>query len=117
MYDNYNYPAGADTPNAPWNQVELDDIYGDDANDQINDEIDEKDETFLDWAYENDYLPEEYTDDDVDNITRDEAVRNAYHDYRIDDVIEELAEKDADEQAYWECERAEAAREAYLLGE
>lgn len=22
MYDNYNYPPGADTPNAPWNQVE-----------------------------------------------------------------------------------------------
>lgn len=21
MYDNYNYPAGADTPNAPWNEV------------------------------------------------------------------------------------------------
>lgn len=22
MYDNYNYPAGADTPDAPWNQVD-----------------------------------------------------------------------------------------------
>lgn len=22
MYDNYNYPPGADTPDAPWNQVE-----------------------------------------------------------------------------------------------
>ncbi len=22
MYDNYNYPAGADTPSAPWNQQE-----------------------------------------------------------------------------------------------
>ena len=22
MYDNYNYPMGADTPSAPWNQVE-----------------------------------------------------------------------------------------------
>jgi len=26
MYDNYNYPLGADTPDAPWNQVELDPI-------------------------------------------------------------------------------------------
>jgi hypothetical protein len=26
MYDNYNYPPGADTPDAPWNQVELDPI-------------------------------------------------------------------------------------------
>ena len=25
MYDNYNYPAGADTPDAPWNQSEPDD--------------------------------------------------------------------------------------------
>lgn len=26
MYDNYNYPPGADTPDAPWNQVEPDPI-------------------------------------------------------------------------------------------
>lgn len=25
MYDNYNYPAGSDTPDAPWNQSEPDD--------------------------------------------------------------------------------------------
>ena len=25
MYDNYNYPAGADPPDAPWNQSEPDD--------------------------------------------------------------------------------------------
>ena len=25
MYDNYNFPAGADTPDAPWNQSEPDD--------------------------------------------------------------------------------------------
>lgn len=25
MYDNYNYPAGADTPDAPWNQSEPED--------------------------------------------------------------------------------------------
>jgi hypothetical protein len=23
MYDNYNYPCGADTPDAPWNEVEV----------------------------------------------------------------------------------------------
>ena len=23
MYDNYNYPCGADTPNAPWNEIEI----------------------------------------------------------------------------------------------
>jgi len=26
MYDNYNYPPGADTPEAPWNQVEIPNI-------------------------------------------------------------------------------------------
>lgn len=26
MYDNYNYPAGSDTPNAPWNQRENDPV-------------------------------------------------------------------------------------------
>lgn len=26
MYDNYNYPMGADTPDAPWNEVEVPEI-------------------------------------------------------------------------------------------
>lgn len=26
MYDNYNYPPGADTPDAPWNEVEVPEI-------------------------------------------------------------------------------------------
>lgn len=26
MYDNYNYPPGADTPDAPWNEVESPEI-------------------------------------------------------------------------------------------
>lgn len=26
MYDNYNYPAGADTPDAPWNQEEVPEV-------------------------------------------------------------------------------------------
>lgn len=26
MYDNYNYPMGADTPDAPWNQSDPDDM-------------------------------------------------------------------------------------------
>jgi hypothetical protein len=26
MYDNYNYPAGADTPDAPWNEREVPEI-------------------------------------------------------------------------------------------
>lgn len=26
MYDNYNYPPGADTPDAPWNEVEIPEI-------------------------------------------------------------------------------------------
>ena len=26
MYDNYNYPIGADTPDAPWNEKEIEEI-------------------------------------------------------------------------------------------
>lgn len=26
MYDNYNYPMGADTPSAPWNEVDVPEI-------------------------------------------------------------------------------------------
>lgn len=100
MYDNYNYPAGADTPNAPWNQTDLDDIYGDDANDQINEEIDDHSDGFIDWACDNDYLSEDFTDADVVRIAKDSGIREEYHTYRFDDVVNMLAEEAADAYDY-----------------
>jgi len=100
MYDNYNYPAGADTPDAPWNQVELKDIYGDDANDRIDEEISDHDGMFIDWACENGYLSEDFTDADVDRIARDGGIRDEYRDYRFDDMVETLAEEAADANDY-----------------
>ena len=118
MYDNYNYPAGADTPDAPWNQVDLDDIYGDDATQKIDEEIDDHSDNFIDFCCDNEYLGEDYTDEDLERCSRDENIRNEYHDYRYDDMVQELAETAADEQDYYdESERYEAERERYLLGE
>lgn len=117
MYDNYNYPAGADTPDAPWNQVELDDIYGDDATQKIDEEIDDHDDNFIEFCCDNDYLGENYTDEDLERCARDESIRNEYHDYRYDDVVQDLAEEAADERAYHESEAFEAYRERCLLGE
>ena len=117
MYDNYNYPAGADTPDAPWNQVDLDDIYGDDATQKIDEEIDDHSDNFIDFCCDNEYLGEDYTDEDLERCARDENIRNEYHDYRHDDVVQDLAETAADEEEYRRCEAAEAARERYLLGE
>jgi len=118
MWESGYYPAGAEhDPNAPYNETSIEDYYGDDARSQIDEEIDTKDPTFVDWAYENDHLPEDYTDEDVDKIVKDDKVRSEYQDYRLDDVMNELAENDASERDYYECERAEAIREAYLLGD
>ena len=117
MYDNYNYPAGADTPDAPWNQVNPEDIYGDDATQRIDEEIDDHSDNFIDFCCDNEYLGEDYTDEDLERCARDENIRNEYHDYRYDDVVQDLAETAADERDYYESERYEAERERYLLGE
>lgn len=54
-----NYPAGAaHDPRAPYNEVELSDIYGDRANELIDQEIDDNASMFLEWLYDNYYLPE-----------------------------------------------------------
>lgn len=113
-----NYPAGAAyDSNAPYNQTDLSDIYGDAADEQIDAEIDDNEDVFLEWACDNDLLPEDYTDEDVKRITGDNEIRNRYRRHRFDDVCVELAEEAADKRAYYECERAEAARERYLLGD
>lgn len=113
-----NYPAGAaNDPNAPYNQTDLSDIYGDAADEQIDAEIDDYDEAFLDWACDNGHLDEDFTEDDVKRIAANNEIRWSYRKYRFDDVCEELAEEAADKRAYHECERAEAARERYQLGD
>lgn len=111
-----NYPPGAEyDSNAPYNQVELSDIYEEDAHAFIDDEIKSKDDTFIDWLWDNDYIPNEYTDEDVEQAINDEAICDEYHDYRFNDVVEYLADKEADDRAYYECERYEAEREEYML--
>ena len=118
MWESGYYPPGAEhDPSAPWNQVDLDDIYGDDATQKIDEEIDDHDDNFIDFCCDNEYLGEDYTDEDLEQCARDENIRNEYHDYRYDDMVQELAETAADERDYYESERYEAERERYLLGE
>ena len=112
------YPPGAEfDPNAPYNQSDVTDYYEADAAAQIDEEIDNSDDTFLDWAYDNDYLPDDYSDDDLKRVVNDKSIRDEYYHYRLYDVCLELAEKEADEIAYQESEAYEAYRERCLLGE
>ncbi len=118
MRDCDYYPAGAySDPNAPYNWVDNEDIYGDRAVELIDDEIDSHDENFIDWAIDNDWLDEDYTDEDLSVIASNQSVRDAYQEYRFSDMCEELAQEAADDYDYHCCEAAEAAREAYLMGE
>ena len=112
------YPPGAEfDSNAPYNQSDVTDYYEADAAAQIDEEIDNLDETFVDWACDNDYLSEDYSDDDLKRIAGEKDIRDAYYRYRLYDVCCELAEKEADERAYHESEAFEAYRERCLLGE
>lgn len=117
MYDNYNYPAGADGPDAPWNQTDVEDIYESEAAEQIDEEIDDHSDTFIDWACDEGHLDEDFTDEDVKAITKNNVIRNAYYHYRLHEVCCEIADNEAEEQAYYESERYEAYRERCLLGE
>lgn len=58
MYDNYNYPLGADTPNAPWNQKKLKPL---DVNCYISCSL-SKDVTVT----TSNYITEEWEDYDID---------------------------------------------------
>lgn len=79
--------------------------------------IDDHSDNFIDFCCDNEYLGEDYTDEDLERCAHDEKIRNEYHDYRYDDMVQDLAETAADERDYYESERYEAERERYLLGE
>lgn len=116
------YPAGAySDANAPYNCVYDEDIYGDDAREQIKYEIKTFDTCFCEFV--SDRVDENYADrvempDDIyskewekwygeqDCGWRDKQ-EDAYYDYRFDDVVAELAESaseayDEDMRDYYE---------------
>lgn len=93
------------------------DVYGDAADAQIDEELDTLDDNFKAWVYDDERIPEDADDDDYAQAAKDPAIRDAYHEYRFEDICRDMAEREADYKAYCECERAEAMREAYLLGD
>lgn len=106
------YPAGAySDPSAPYNRVDAEDVYGDDAREQIKDEISTFDPCFCEFVTNkialedadrmempNDIYSKEwekwYSEQDCGWRNKQE---DAYYDYRFDDVVEDLAEKGADD--------------------
>lgn len=115
--DNYNYPMGADTPDAPWNRVDPEDMFGDAAQNRIEEEMNDRDGDFDEWLAENGYLPEE---DEVEDSTyekicellaQDDVVYRKYYEHRKDAVIEDLQEEAASRREYEECEAYERERD------
>ena len=81
MYDNYNYPPGADTPDAPWNQVEPPEIEA-----EVNVSFTlERDATIT--------TNEVYYDEDCWELCDDADIGKSYDDYYvgIPEMIEELS--------------------------
>ena len=97
-----------------YDEPDIFDIWGEKAIEEIEEEIDTRDEEFIEWAYDREYLPESFTDADIDAIVKDSAVRKDYVDYRYETVVFELAEGYADNLAYQQSEAASAARERML---
>ena len=100
-----------------YDEPDLDEIYVDSANAQIDEEMETLDECFKEWAHDYDHVPEDATEDDYALASTDPATRDAYRNFRFDAVVQDLAERAADYADYCACEAAEAAREARLLGE
>ena len=86
MYDNYNYPPGADTPDAPWNQPVIPER-------EFDVEVTITMSKVVTITTDN-YVPE-YDDEDghtyanTENTERDKEFENRGH-FTIADLIEEL---------------------------
>lgn len=88
MYDNYNYPMGADTPDAPWNQRDNEEqVFDVDVNVQLVKTMP---------LYTSDYFTETDTNgDDIDDFRTVCADHNWEQDYKeqhytIPEMLEEL---------------------------
>lgn len=115
MFDNYNYPLGADTPDAPWNQSDPEDIYGEEARERIREEIDGSDDYFIDWLLDCDYISDAFDEKQINAAAKNGLICNEYEDYRLSDMVRTLAEDEADQRDIFAEEAAEARRERRLI--
>ena len=129
MYDNYNYPPGADTPDAPWNQVEVPEREFDVTismslsrtvqcytNKYIPEVDEENGHLYVDtsdtpWSevYGDNHktIPElleelkKYIQKDLDNLADDETkMDKAFHRRRLEFLLTECDEWTVDEEDY-----------------
>lgn len=129
MYDNYNYPPGADTPDAPWNQPDVPEREFDVTismslsrtvqcyTNKYIPEIDEEDgHLYIDtsdtpWSevYGDNHktIPElleelkKYIQKDLDNLADDETkMDKAFHRRRLEFLLTECDEWTVDEEDY-----------------
>lgn len=97
--DNYPDWTWEGDPRAPWNEPDNDEIYGDRANDIIDDEINDSDDKFVDWCIDSGYMPKEAAEasmetleEILDNIRENDEILSEYREWRWDDVINDCAE-------------------------
>ena len=129
MYDNYNYPPGADTPDAPWNEVEVPEREFDVTismslsrtvqcytNKYIPEVDEENGHLYVDtsdtpWSevYGDNHktIPElleelkKYIQKDLDNLADDETkIDRAFHRRRLEFLLTECDEWTVDEEDY-----------------
>ena len=129
MYDNYNYPPGADTPDAPWNEVEIPEREFDVTismslsrtvqcytNKYIPEVDEENGHLYVDtsdtpWSevYGDNHktIPElleelkKYIQKDLDNLADDETkMDKAFHRRRLEFLLTECDEWTVDEEDY-----------------
>lgn len=67
--NNWDYPLGSDTVDAPWNRLPLEYEFGKEADDRLLEEIKDFGEMFVD------FLADEYLCEFEDEITKDEYMK------------------------------------------
>ena len=120
MYDNYNYPAGADTPDAPWNQSDPDfSDYDEDAEAELRWEAENLDGDFLDWLYDTQDVGKfahDWANGDNDHVEwllgHYEPIEQAYVDEHLAEKSEKLWQEAVDRETGLYEEAMEARYEA-----
>lgn len=102
----WDYPAGAEfDKNAPFNEPDFDWAY-EKAEDIIKDEMCFDCDKFIEWLFDNKYLPEDCdlrepgSKELVESLAENEDIAESYYEYRKEDVVQDILEEAANEPDY-----------------
>lgn len=99
----YYAPGTYRDPNAPWNERDDTEIYGDRAEEIIINEIKDRDSRYIEFLIDSEYLPKKEINQGtldlmIDALAEDDVITEQYCEYRMEDVVQQLSEEDYDDR-------------------